>query len=41
MGLGQAAGVGAAMCCEKACSVKDLDTDALRTELIKLGAVIE
>ena len=41
MGLGQAAGVGAAMCCENSCAVKELDTDALRAELIKLGAVID
>lgn len=41
MGLGQAAGVSAAMCAKNGGSVADVDTDALRARLVELGAVLD
>jgi hypothetical protein len=40
MGLGQAAGAAAAMCCEDGRSVKDVDIKRLREILIKWGAYL-
>jgi len=40
MGVGQCAGVAAALCVKASCSPGEIDTDALRDELRRLGAVI-
>lgn len=41
MGLGQAAGVSAAMCVAADCSVADVDTQKLREKLVEMGAVLD
>lgn len=40
MGMGQAAGVAAAMCSKYNCTVQNIDTDTLRARLRTIGAVV-